>query len=368
MTDRAMSGANYNTTKMVTTDKPEIINHREHKFDTLLFLPAGEARKGEGGLRKRGFFKHGYKLNMEDNHWYLCDTDGNLVKPAPQEVQETITAYLGSLLQIEKGNITNLPLITVITVVLNGEKYLDQTIRSVTNQTYPNVEYIIIDGGSTDGTLDTIRKYEDYIDYWVSEKDGGIYDAMNKGIRLAMGEWIGILGSDDFYERNALHDLIFPVIAGNKCSVVYGNSKVFYKNDFLYSRKTTSDVDKIKRSFIFIHPDSMAKLSLYKSIGLYDSSFKLAGDYELFLRAYFNNYKFKKVESIIVNFRLEGFSFNYRVALNERVRLYKLYNLGPLFLIMGFYEFFKGFIKNKLRKHTYILKKTYSIVKVSFRS
>ncbi len=86
--------------------------------------------------------------------------------------------------------IDSLPLITVITVVYNGEKYLEETIQSVINQTYPNVEYIIIDGGSTDETIDIIKKYEDKIDLWISEKDEGIYDAMNKGIYLATGQWV----------------------------------------------------------------------------------------------------------------------------------------------------------------------------------
>jgi hypothetical protein len=106
----------------------------DEKFDTYLFLPEGENRQGEGGLRIKGYFKK---------------------------------------------SLDNKPSISIITVVYNGEKYLEETIKSVITQTYDNVEYIIIDGGSTDGTLDIIKKYEDYIDYWVSEKDGGMYNAIN---------------------------------------------------------------------------------------------------------------------------------------------------------------------------------------------
>ena len=99
------------------------------------------------------------------------------------------------------------PLISVITVVLNGEKYLEEAILSVVKQTYDNVEYIIIDGGSTDKTIDIIRKYEHLIDYWISEKDNGLYNAMNKGIALSRGEFIGFVGSDDYLHLDTLEKL-----------------------------------------------------------------------------------------------------------------------------------------------------------------
>ena len=92
------------------------------------------------------------------------------------------------------------PLISIVTVVLNDAKHLEQAIKSVLGQTYDNIEYLIIDGGSTDGTLDIIRKHEKAIDYWVSEPDSGIYDAMNKGVSLATGDLIALLNSDDWYE------------------------------------------------------------------------------------------------------------------------------------------------------------------------
>ena len=94
--------------------------------------------------------------------------------------------------------------ISIITVVLNGEKTLERTIKSVINQSYKNFEHIVIDGGSTDGTIKILKKYSKKISYWKSEKDKGIYDAMNKGIKKSKGNIIGILNSDDYYLKNAL--------------------------------------------------------------------------------------------------------------------------------------------------------------------
>ena len=132
----------------------------EGQCETLMFLREGRERKAIGGLRTRPHF--------------------------------------------QKTNINRDPLITVITVVLNGEEHLEKTIRSVINQTYYNFEYLVIDGGSTDGTLEIIRKYEYAIDYWVSERDEGIYDAMNKGSSLAFGRWVNFLNAGDRYVAGAL--------------------------------------------------------------------------------------------------------------------------------------------------------------------
>jgi glycosyltransferase involved in cell wall biosynthesis len=103
-----------------------------------------------------------------------------------------------------KSGTREMPLVSIITVVLNGAKYIEQTIKSILDQNYANIEYIIVDGGSTDGTLEILKRYNDKIDYWVSERDKGIYFAMNKGISFAKGELIGILNADDFYLEGAV--------------------------------------------------------------------------------------------------------------------------------------------------------------------
>ena len=108
-----------------------------------------------------------------------------------------------------RESLPNKPLVSVITAVLNGKSFLDQTVQSVAHQTYDNVEYLVIDGGSQDGTLDIIQKYEEFVDFWVSEPDRGISDAMNKGIDLASGEWLIFMNAGDvFFDERALEKTI----------------------------------------------------------------------------------------------------------------------------------------------------------------
>lgn len=128
---------------------------------------------------------------------------------------------------ITKSSRPGEPLISVVTVVYNGAETLEQTIRSVLGQTYCNVEYVIIDGGSTDGTLDIIRKYEDKIDWWQSGPDGGIYDAMNKGISLATGDFLIFLGADDV--------LLHPSTLG-RCARRMTDTCANYYGDAYFSR------------------------------------------------------------------------------------------------------------------------------------
>lgn len=180
MADMICVDETYSTTRLLTHEKPTIKKKPEDKFESLLFLPEGEGRKGEGGLRTQGYFKTSQ---------------------------------------------TDKPLITVITVVFNGEQFLEETIQSVINQTYDNVEYIIIDGGSTDGTLDIIRKYEHAIDYWVSEKDKGIYGAMNKGCDLALGAGLIFLNAGDRFIGDVLtNELAIPSIL--PCKIKHENGKI----------------------------------------------------------------------------------------------------------------------------------------------
>ena len=114
------------------------------------------------------------------------------------------------------------PLISIITAVYNGEKNLEETILSVTNQTYDNVEFIIIDGSSTDGTIDIIKKYEDKIDYWISEKDSGIFDAMNKGILASKGDYINFMNAGDFFTTINLVKEVVNILNSEEIDFLHG--------------------------------------------------------------------------------------------------------------------------------------------------
>ncbi len=296
------------------------------KFDTYLFLPEGEGRKGEGGLRKKGYFKFSYK--KVDSEWYVVGSNSEKIKKIELP---TINYPLQT---------TYYPLITIITVVYNGEKYLEETIQSVTNQTYPNVEYIIIDGGSTDGTVDIIKKYEDKIDYWVSEKDKGIYDAMNKGIDLASGEWINFMNAGDkFVNNQVLVDVDFE--KHSKFVLLYGNK--IQNRSIVYPL----DIKKLELGEIMAcHQSMFFNKDVLKQELYYNLKYKIYGDYELVNRIYIKHPSgIKYIDITIADFAGDGVSsvVSYQKRKDKYLILYEAY--GFLGLIKGvFYRLSKGFL------------------------
>ena len=209
---------------------------------------------------------------------------------------------------IIKSSQPDKPLITVVTVVYNGEATLEQTIQSVVNQTYDNVEYIIIDGASTDGTLDIIKKYEDRIDYWQSAPDKGIYDAMNKGIGLACGDYISLLNSGDWYENNAVSDVITAIKNNLQYDIFYGMMRI-YSEDYKYLWVYGYGHNYLEHSMIS-HPTSFVAKKIY-AIYKYNLKYKSAADYDLFLTLFQKGYKFYFIEKILANYILGGMSDSF---------------------------------------------------------
>jgi glycosyltransferase involved in cell wall biosynthesis len=177
------------------------------------------------------------------------------------------------------------PLITVITAVFNCHQHIEQAILSVINQSYSNIEYIIIDGGSTDGTVDIIRKYESHINYWISEQDNGVYDAWNKGILHSHGKWISFLGADDIYLPNAIEEYVFLI---NKYkNIQYISSEVRLISPAGKSLRTIGKAwnwPDFERYMNIAHVGSLHARSMFNERGLYNLDFKIAGDYEFLLR------------------------------------------------------------------------------------
>ncbi|MFX0201429.1 MAG: glycosyltransferase family 2 protein [Candidatus Hodarchaeota archaeon] len=275
----------YATTRLLTTQRPTIRNNPDSKLQTALFLPPNPGRKGEWGLRTKGYFKQGFK---------------------------------------EK------PLVSVITVVLNGERHLEKTIQSVISQTYDNLEYIIIDGGSTDSTLDIIAKYENTIDYCVSEADEGISDAFNKGITCSLGQLIGIINSDDWYEQDAVSINItnFDRIACFSfgiCTYIKSNGeKVDLLPDQNYHKKIKYWMPQIHTPTVFV------KKRIYQTFGLFDYSLKYAMDYDFFLRLYKNNCVGTALPNKIAYMRMQGASNKFYFEVRREVRKISIrYGVSP---------------------------------------
>jgi len=213
------------------------------------------------------------------------------------------------------------PLISIITVVFNGEKHLEETIQSVVDQTYNNIEYIIIDGASTDKTLDIIKKYEQNISFWSSENDKGIYDAMNKGIAIANGEYIGLINSDDYYEPDAIEIIVNQINKHINTDVFFGN--IYIINQYLSEKKiqTYKKGGNLEKKFSIWHPSVFVKKHTFEKYGNFDLSYKIAADYELLLRFYKKGCNFQYINKAISNFREGGISYYNKNLAKEQFQL-----------------------------------------------
>lgn len=216
------------------------------------------------------------------------------------------------------------PLITVITVSFNSAKTIEKTILSVLDQTYKNIEYIIIDGGSTDGTLEIIKKYNDRVSYWISEKDGGIYDAMNKGIDASNGKYLNFMNSDDyFFKNNSIEDIV--PFCNNENDLIYGNTEIRSKNIKL---KIITPNPKSLWMGSFMHQSSFFKrdtIQKYK----YNTDNKLIAAFELFLNIYYNKGKVLKVNKIVSSYSMEGLSaIKSNQALSDYYKTVKKFKKG----------------------------------------
>lgn len=198
----------------------------------------------------------------------------------------------------------NKPKISIITVTYNTEKNIEKTILSVINQTYESIEYIIIDGGSTDNTVSIIKKYQNIINFWISEPDSGIYNAMNKGIKNATGSWIHFMNAGDFFVNDNIISNIFdrPTFS----DVIYGHTLV-------YNEKIEKIVEIIagtvtdKNPMPFCHQSVFVRKHIFKQF-LFDETYKICSDKDFFLKIYKQSPSYYNTKDFISQIQMIGFS------------------------------------------------------------
>jgi glycosyltransferase involved in cell wall biosynthesis len=220
----------------------------------------------------------------------------------------------------------NNPLVSIITVTYNAQHDLEQTMQSVFSQSYPNIEYILVDGGSTDGTIEIIKKQESRLALWISEKDKGIYDAMNKGIQRATGELIGMINAGDYYEPNAIRYMVDAWLQNKEPGIFHGNIHLLNEDGTLFKlKKPNPDLSRFYRGMSLYHPTLFVHRSVYAKNGLYDLDFSIAADFDFILRNYLAGTKFYYRDKVIANFKQGGYSVRNKRKANLECRdiLYK---------------------------------------------
>lgn len=238
--------------------------------------------------------------------------------------------------------------VSIITVCYNSEKTIERTLQSVLDQTYTDYEYLIIDGKSKDNTLNIIRSYEEKFQgrmHIVSEPDNGIYDAMNKGIRMASGELIGMVNSDDYYEKDAIQTMVEEYAkTKEKYAVLYG-----IQRNYEGEREVSSVLyhhDYLKKQMI-MHPACFVTKAVYEDFGAFNTEYKSSADYEFMLRIHaLNKVKFFPIYKIISNFQMGGMSAS-QTGYRETLKLqYKYLELSKT-------QYIKRIIKSRIHEIIY---------------
>lgn len=234
--------------------------------------------------------------------------------------------------------------ITIITVCYNRKATIAKAIESVLSQNYDNIEYIIVDGNSTDGTIEIIESYKDKITKFISEPDKGMYDAINKGLRMATGDVIGLMHSDDeFYDDLVINRIVDRFDKESNIDGIYGDG-IYISNDIqerLIRNRIGGrfSIKKIKNGWLPLHPTVYLKKSIIDKNGLYNLDFKIASDTEFLLRyLYKHKINMSYINSYIVKMRMGGMSTSFKRAfevLLEDYRIYKYHGLAAIIVVFS---------------------------------
>lgn len=250
----------------------------------------------------------------------------------------------------------NKPKISIITAVYNGEKFLEETIQSIIKQSYENMEYIIIDGGSTDGTIDIIKKYEDKISYWISEKDDGISDAFNKGVKASNGEYINFQGDGDgFVSDDALEKVFTNINPSEDIFVSAKIQRVDESGDEMFLSKHIDNFDP--KSLLFRmslpHQGLFTHKRYFEKYGLFDVNNTFCMDYDHLLRSYHNFPKVVTKGIVVARWRDDGLGNGRTLEIFKEYDKIKRDNkVASTFILDGvkYWTLFKYYVKKLINK------------------
>jgi glycosyltransferase involved in cell wall biosynthesis len=217
--------------------------------------------------------------------------------------------------------------ISIITVCYNSASHISDAILSVARQNYPEIEHIIVDGGSTDGTEEILKAHENKIAQWISEPDSGIYDAMNKGLKMATGDIVGILNSDDFYYNDHIISTVADAFTDPEIDAVYGDL-IFVDPENLnrvvrsYSSAKWNP-ERFAKGYMPAHPTFFVRSKYYEQYGWFETDYKIAADYEMLIRLlYVHKLRYKYLPVTMVKMRKGGVSSNgikSNIILNKEI-------------------------------------------------
>ncbi len=252
-----------------------------------------------------------------------------------------------------------LPKISIITPCLNSEATLERAIQHLIAQNYPNLEYIIIDGNSKDGTIEIIKKYQQHIHIWVSEPDSGTSEAINKGIARANGDIVGFLLSDDVYEANALNTIAKAFQQQPQVNIFYGDINYIgpFRPPFIAHAKPTIAKDDFGYpSGIIYLPACFFKKSCFDQYGSFDLSYKINNDYELFLRFASKGLKYWYVNAVLATMHLGGMSSKITTKMGVEFRR-AFYHYRPSLKARFIFEFiwYRNMARNYVKQTPLLL-------------
>lgn len=244
----------------------------------------------------------------------------------------------------------NQPLVTIITVCKNSETTIGRTIESIKRQSWKNIQYIVVDGESTDRTREIVEANNNVVDLLISEKDSGIYYAMNKGLKLANGSIIGILNSDDWYEDDAVENSVTNIMR-NDVDMSFGRMAIWRGTNLVRISDPSLPNSPYSSVIHSVHPTVFIKKTVYEKYGMFNTKYKIAADRDLIIRFLVAGAKVMKTDSLIANFSLDGASKNYNGW--ESINLLRENGAGWVNIFLAIVGFSKNLVKNYVKVKLY---------------